>query len=464
VAATLKDFRITLSRLTTRPGKIVFNVVNKGAVRHDLVFAGAGGKRTKILRPGQRQTITVPLTKAGLYRFYCSIPGHRALGMTGAIRVGAGAAPKPPAPPATPAITKAGTARLTQVASGLAAVTGITSPPGDTSRVMIVQQSGLVSVLRDGALQPAPFLDIRDQVTADGEKGLLSLAFAPDYATSGHFYVDYNDHAGNLHVVELHRVPGDPDRAEPTGRELLEIPKPTADHNGGMLQFGPDGYLYVAVGDGGADLPKIPVGASGQTLDDYLGSILRIDPRGDPYAVPPSNPFVAVAGARPEIVAYGLRNPWRFWIDAQTNEMLIGDVGENTAEEIDRMPLDHLGLDFGWPCAEGAKATEPDIPKPVSCATAALTPPLFEYPHSATRCSITGGVVVRDPRLPMLVGSYLWGDLCDGGIYSIDPAAAKIVVAPLGLSAPQTTSFGVDAAGQVYVGTAGGVVYRFDPP
>ena len=159
------------------------------------------------------------------------------------------------------------------------------------------------------------------------------------------------------------------------------------------MQFGPDGYLYIAIGDGGANPPTIPVGVTGQTLDDLFGSILRIDPRhGSPYAIPPGNPFVSVAGARPEIVAYGLRNPWRFWIDAKKNQMLIGDVGEGTREEIDRLPLRQLGLDFGWPCKEG-NATPPEVSLPTACKSTTLTPPLWGYPHSATRCSITGGVV-----------------------------------------------------------------------
>jgi glucose/arabinose dehydrogenase len=255
----------------------------------------------------------------------------------------------------------------------------------------------------------------------------------------------------------------DADRADPAGRELLRIVKPTADHNGGMMQFGPDGDLYIAVGDGGANPPSIRVGAYGQTLDDLLGSILRIDPRhGDPYTIPAGNPFATTAGARPEIVAYGLRNPWRFWIDPQTDAMLIGDVGEGSREEIDRLPLDRLGLNFGWPCKEGT-VTPPKVTIPPSCATAALTPPLYQYPHSSTRCSITGGFVARDPRLPVLNGLYLWSDLCDDELYAIDPSAAEVVARPLGLGLEQPTSFGTDALGRVYVVTAGGGVYRIDP-
>ena len=467
VAVTLVDFRFRLSRTVVAPGRTVFNVVNRGAVAHDLVFAKGG--RTRVLRPGGRQTITVTFSKSGVYRFYCSIPGHRALGMQGTLRVGPGKAPvQQPKPPSASAgggsstQGAAGGVELTPVATGLGALTDVSAPPGDAARLMIVQQDGLVLLARDGVLQDRPFLDLRDLVRAEGEKGLLSIAFAPDYATSGLFYVYFTDRNGDVRVVEFRRSADDADVADPDGRELLRIIEPTADHNGGMMQFGPDGYLYVAVGDGGADPPSIPVGAYGQTLDDLLGSILRIDPRaGDPYAIPAGNPFVSTPDARPEIVAYGLRNPWRFWIDEQTGTMLIGDVGESSREEIDRLPLDHLGLDFGWPCKEGS--ITPDVLRPASCATATLTPPIYEYPHSSTRCSITGGVVARDPRLPALDGLYLWSDLCDGRLITIDPSAQPIAERPLGVTVPQPTSFGTDGLGRIHVTSAEGGVYRLDP-
>ena len=405
-----------MSRAVVPPGRVVFDVVSRGAVAHDLVFAK--GDRTRILQPGRTQTITVAFSKSGIYRFYCSVPGHRALGMQGTLRVSAAKSPAPKPSPTgsrggSPPQVTSGALELTTIASGLGPLTDIAAPPGDPSRLMVVQQDGLVLLLKNDVLQERPFLDLRDVVRADGEKGLLSIAFAPDYETSGLLYAYYNDLNGDVRVVEFHRSSGDPDVADPDGRELLRIIKPTADHNGGMLQFGLDGDLYIAVGDGGANPPSIPVGAYGQTLDDLFGSILRVDPRaGDPYAIPADNPFVSTQDARPEIVAYGLRNPWRFWIDEQTNTMLIGDVGESHEEEIDLLPLDHLGADFGWPCKEGT--TTPDVLIPASCATATLTPPLFEYPHSDTRCSITGGVVAHDPRLPALDGLYLWSDLCGG--------------------------------------------------
>jgi glucose/arabinose dehydrogenase len=467
VAVTLVDFRIRMSPATARPGRVVFDVVNRGAVAHDLVFAKGG--RTRVLQPGQKQRITVSFSRSGAYRFFCSVPGHRALGMKGTLRIGTSKpSPSNPKPQSTgsgsePPPPAAAGLRLAPVATGLGPLTDVVAPPDDPSRLLVVQQDGLVRLLRDGVLQERPFLDLRAVVHADGEKGLLSIAFAPDYTSSGLLYAYYNDLNGDVRVVEYHRSADDPDSADPDGRELLRIIKPTADHNGGMMQFGPDGYLYIAVGDGGADPPSIPVGASGQTLDDLLGGILRIDPRnGDPYAIPAGNPFAATPGARPEIVAYGLRNPWRFWIDPKTDTMLIGDVGEGAREEIDRLPLDSLGLDFGWPCREGT-TTPPDVTIPRSCETATLTPPLYEYAHSSTRCSITGGVVVRDPRLPTLDGRYLWSDLCDGQLYTIDPSATTVAEQPLGLDAKLPTSFGTDAQNRVYVATAGGDVYRIDP-
>jgi len=468
VSVTLVDFRFRFSRLVLPPGKVVFDVVNRGAVAHDLVFAK--GDRTRVLQPGRRQTITVSFSKAGVYRFYCSVPGHRALGMNGTLQVRPKPVPKPkpgkvanggtvqPATSSSPAAAVA----LTPIASGLGPLTDVTSPPNDPDRLMVVQQDGLVLLAKNDAIQPRPFLDLRSVVRADGEKGLLSIAFAPDYEASGLLYADYNDLNGNLRIVEYHRTAGDPDSADPDGRELLRIIKPTANHNGGGLQFGPDGDLYVSVGDGGADPPRIPVGVTGQTLDDLFGSILRIDPRrGSPYAIPPTNPFIATPDARPEIVAYGLRNPWRFWIDSQTNTMLIGDVGESTREEIDRLPLDQLGLNFGWPCKEGTAT--PDVLMPAGCKTAALTAPLYEYPHSPTRCSITGGITLRDPRLPALDGLYLFSDLCDGHIYTINSTATPVMEHPLGVAAAQPTSFGADALNRAYVTTATGIVFRLDP-
>ena len=462
VLVTLVDFRIRLSRTVVQPGKVVLQVVNTGRVVHDIEFPGRGGSRK--LRPGQRQRVTLTFRKAGTYRYLCAVPGHAALGMKGTLRVGKGPPPKP-VPPKQP-VVDGKDLQLSVVAQGLGALTDVTSPPGDPSRLLVTQQNGLVDLIKDGAVEPQPFLDLRDRVYAVGEKGLLSIAFAPDYATSRLIYAYYNDFAGNIRVVAFRGNEADPDRVDPaTAHQLLEIAKPDADHNGGMMQFGPDGDLYIGVGDGGANPPAIPVGAYGQTLDDLLGSILRIDPRnGDPYAIPDGNPFTATPDTRPEIVAYGLRNPWRFWIDAATDAMLIGDVGEVSREEIDRLPLDEFGLNFGWPCREGTIVPTID-PEPAACASASasFTPPIFDYPHTPTRCSIIGGVVARDPRIPTINGLFLWTDLCEGVLYVLDPATANPEATSLGLSVREPTSFGTDAENRIYLTTAEGEVYRLDP-
>ncbi len=462
MAVTLTDFHIRLSRAAVQPGKIVFVVVNKGHVVHDIRFTGRGGSRR--LQPGQHQRVTVKLPKAALYRYLCSVPGHAALGMKGTLRVGKVRAPAQPSPPMKPVIT-GDQVQLTLVANGLTGATDVTAPPGDTHRLVVVQQDGRVALIKDGAVQPTAFLDLRDRVRPDGEKGLLSIAFAPDYAASRLVYAFYNDLDGNIRIVSFRQSAETPDVIDAsTEHLLLEIRKPTADHNGGMMQFGPDGSLYIGVGDGGADVPTVPIGVYGQTLDDLLGSILRIDPRGgDPYSIPSGNPVRVDAGARPEIVAYGLRNPWRFWIDPDTKSVLIGDVGEGSREEIDRLPLDQLGLDYGWPCEEGTVVPPEEIPRPASCAGAKLTPPLYEYAHEGSRCSVIGGVVSHDPRLPELRATYLFTDLCEGILYAINPAQAKPVAVTLGLTVKAPTSLGVDADGRIYLTTGGGQLYRLDP-
>jgi glucose/arabinose dehydrogenase len=448
VTVTLSDFAIRLSAGAVRSRHVTFHVLNRGNVPHGFAVAGS---RTALLPHGGRATVDVTVSKPGAYRFSSPRPGDAALGMTGLVRMGVHAAGK-----AEPLATRS-RLRLVPVATGLGALTFAASPPGDGDRLMVVQQDGVVLLFENGVRQPRPFLDLRSVVRAEGEKGMLSLAFAPDYASSGRFYVYFTNRDGNIRVIERRRSDADPDVADTSRRRVLAIEKETADHNGGMMQFGPDGYLYVAVGDGGADPPRVPVGRSGQTLGDLLGTVLRIDPRGGtPYAIPPGNPFVAEESARPEIVAYGLRNPWRFWIDAPTGAMLIGDVGEGAREEVDRLPLDSLGLDFGWPCKEGS-VVPPGVTLPSGCAGARLTPPLYEYPHTAKRCSIVGGVVAHDPRVTALSGLFLWADFCEGRLNGLT-AQGKVV--PLGLTVAQPTSFGVDGSGRIYVTTTTGSLFR----
>jgi glucose/arabinose dehydrogenase len=448
VTVTLSDFGVSLSAGAVRSRHVTFHVLNRGNLPHGFAVAGA---QTLLLQHGGRATLTVTAPRAGAYRFSSPRPGDAALGMTGLVRIGVPFKGK-----AAPLATRS-RLRLAPVATGLGPLTFAVSPPGDSDRLMVVQQDGEVLLFKNGMRQARPFLDLRSVVRSEGEQGLLSIAFAPDYASSGRFYAYYTNRDGNIRVVERRRSDADPDVADSSRRRLLAIEKETADHNGGMMQFGPDGYLYVSIGDGGADPPRVPVGAHGQTLGDLFGAILRIDPTGGaPYAIPPGNPFVAQESVRPEIVAYGLRNPWRFWIDAPTDAMLIGDVGEGAREEVNRLPLDRLGLDFGWPCREGG-IVPPEVTIPASCAGAKLTAPLYAYPHTTKRCSITGGVVARDPRITALSGLYLWSDFCEGRVNGLT-AAGKVV--PLNLAVQQPTSFAPDASGRIYVTTATGSLFR----
>jgi glucose/arabinose dehydrogenase len=227
-----------------------------------------------------------------------------------------------------------------------------------------------------------------------------------------------------------------------------------------MLQFGPDGYLYIAVGDGDSGVLN-PPGAFAQTLDDLLGNILRIDPRqsGDePYSVPDANPFVGVEGARPEVWAYGLRNPWRFWVDPNAGDLYVGDVGADAREEIDYASARAGGINFGWPCFEGT------VPFDATAICPGAVPPILEYSHSSTLCSVIGGVVVHDPRLPSLDGFYLYSDICGGGVRAIQVQGGTIAATEdLKLDVPAATSFGVDALGRAYVTSLNGPVYRIDP-
>jgi glucose/arabinose dehydrogenase len=457
IRVVAKDFSFALSRRSVPKGApVTFLVRNTGAVVHDFVIAG---RRTPFLRPGQSATLHVRFTRKGPKTYVCSVPGHARLGMKGVL--GVATVPPAPAPPETPPpVVVSGSARLTKIGDFDRPVL-VTAPPGDTRDLFVVEQPGTIHVVRDGATLPQPFLDIRDQVYFTSEPGLLSLAFAPDWATSRLAYVFYNQRKGNgdSRIAELRSVAANPLVAD-TGsmRTVLEVVKPWENHNGGMLQFGPDGDLYASVGDGDSGVRNKP-GAFAQTLDDLLGSIIRIDPRGrSPYAIPSGNPFVAVPGARPELWAYGLRNPWRFWIDPETRDMVIGDVGYGTREELDLIPAGTSGQNFGWPCFEGT------LPFDATARCADPVAPILDVSHDGGACSIIAGVVVRDPRLPALAGRFLFGDYCTGILEADQIEGGKVVDrAPLGLTVPELSSFGVDGLGRVYATSTAGPVYRLDP-
>ncbi|MBJ7244233.1 MAG: PQQ-dependent sugar dehydrogenase [Solirubrobacteraceae bacterium] len=335
----------------------------------------------------------------------------------------------------------------------------VTAPPKDLRRVMVVQQGGRIIVVRDGKALSTPFLDVSSRVTAGGEQGLLGLAFAPDYAKSGLFYVYFTRRDGKQEVAEFKRATSD--RASISSyRSVLVMDDPEGNHNGGQLNFGPDGLLYIGTGDGGGGGDQHGTIGNAQNLGSMLGKILRIDPRRaatKAYSVPSSNPFVGRAGARPEVYSYGLRNPWRFSFDRVGGDLIIGDVGEATVEEVDFTSIAQAsGGNFGWRVREG------DQPFSGGTLSGAIEPVIVRT-HDEGWCSVTGGYVVRDAALPSLRGKYLYGDFCEGIIYgarlSSSGAAGNARVSGL----PQIaalSSFGEDARGRIYVVSLGGAVSR----
>ena len=352
-----------------------------------------------------------------------------------------------------------------EVATGLSNPLGITSPPGD-DRLFVVEQTGTVRIIAGGELQPGPFLDISDRITTQGsEQGLLGLAFHPDYAANGAFYVYYTDTEGTV-IVSRFAVTDDPDVADPAS-EVVQLvqEQPYPNHNGGAILFGPDGYLYLGLGDGGSS--GDPQG-NGQDLGTWLGKLLRIDPdpaatAGAPqYAVPAENPFVGQAGALPEIWAYGLRNPWRVSFDTATGDLWVADVGQDEWEEVNRVPADSPGGEnYGWSIREGAHCFETE-----SCPTDGLTDPVTEYDHDQG-VSVTGGYVYQGTAIPGLAGTYLYADFGTGLLWGARPASDGSYVA----SAPIETGFNVSSFGQgsdgeVYLalfGRDGGSVVRMAP-
>jgi hypothetical protein len=333
----------------------------------------------------------------------------------------------------------------------------VTAPPGDASRLFVVEQAGRIRVVKNGRTLAQPFLDIRGDVSSGGERGLLSMAFAPNYSSSGKFYVYYTDRGGNIRVQELRRS-ADPDRADMSSRRqvLFQDHAQFPNHNGGQLQFGPDGDLYLGLGDGGGAGDQ---SNHAQNLGTWLGKILRIDPTasgGRPYSIPSSNPFVGRSGVRGEIYAYGLRNPWRFSFDRRTGALQIGDVGQDKFEEIDFEPKGRAaGLDFGWRGFEGFRRYSST---PVSGRYA---PPVLVRSHSAGFCAIIGGYVVRDRSLGSLYGRYLYGDDCNPGVYSVKLRAGHASgQRTLPFKVRQMSSFGEDARGRIYVTSLAGGVYR----
>ena len=334
---------------------------------------------------------------------------------------------------------------LEQVASGLSFPVYLTAPEGD-SRLFIVEKTGTIRIVKDGALLPAPFLDISALVSTGREQGLLGLAFHPQYAANGRIVVHYTDTAGHTRVAG-YRASGDPDVADPASEtSILETEQPFQNHNGGQVLFGPDGYLYIMLGDGGsADDP----GGRGQSLADLLGSMLRVEPlEAGGYAVPPDNPFVGTTGARPEIWSYGLRNPWRVTFDPLNGDLYIADVGQRRWEEVNVSTSSDgagKGLNFGWNLMEG-----PDC-FGAPCDPAGLELPVLSYGHGEG-CSITGGYVYRGSQYSSLTGNYFFADYCTGLIWSLFRQADGTWVQTLVLRSGRTlSSFGEDVNGELYL-------------
>jgi glucose/arabinose dehydrogenase len=336
----------------------------------------------------------------------------------------------------------------------------VTAPPADQRRIFVVGQGGRIDVVRGGRTLDTPFLDVGDDVTAGGEQGLLGLGFAPDYAQSGLFYIYFTGTDNKQHLVEYRRKTEDvADTA--SARTVFVHDDPEANHNGGQLAFGPDGYLYVGTGDGGGGDDQHGARGNAQNLASPLGKILRIDPRANgakPFTAPSSNPFVNRSGALPEIYAYGLRNPWRFSFDRVRGDLVIGDVGQDAVEEIDFARKGTArGANYGWRPWEGR---DRNFNEPAPAAKF----PVITKTHDDGWCSITGGYVVRDKAVPGLLGRYVYGDYCKGQLRSarLSGGRASGDQAIPGLKTISgLTSFGEDASGRVYVVSQSGPVYRF---
>ncbi len=345
---------------------------------------------------------------------------------------------------------------LTQVASGLDRPLFLTHAGDGNGRVFIVEQTGFIRILDNGSLLGTPFLDISSGfgLITSGERGLLGLAFHPDYSSNGRFFVHYFRRVSGQDqtVIQEHQVSGDPNVADQNGQIILTLDQPAATHNGGWLGFGPsDGYLYISAGDSGT--PGNP-SERGQDLSTLLGKILRIDIDGGfPYSIPASNPFVGAKGARGEIWAYGFRNPWRASFDPLTGRLFAADVGQSTWEEVD---IIEKGKNYGWNIMEGPDCFEP----PVGCDMSGLESPIHSYGHSLGR-SVMGGYVYRGHQIPALVGDYIFGDYVSGRIWALTEGPGGWSRTELFDTALNISSFGLDEDGELYAVHHGGSIFQF---
>jgi glucose/arabinose dehydrogenase len=339
--------------------------------------------------------------------------------------------------------------------------TYIAQAPG-TDDLYVVEREGRLRIVRSDEALSDPALDISDQVVAEGEQGLLSVAFPPNFQTSRRLYLYFTGNDQDQYVVE-YRAREDGSVDEGSARQLLHMDDFASNHNGGSLVFGPDGLLYIGTGDGGLASDQ----RNGQDLGSLLAKLLRIDPRSSdtdtaaeqrPYSIPADNPFTGRPGARPEICDYGLRNPWRFSFDPQTGALVIADVGQSSQEEIDYRRAGQIcGNNFGWSAFEGTERFNPDQSAPGAVA------PIFAYGRDRG-CSITGGYIVRDPSLPRLNGRYVYGDYCESTLRSLIPSTPRAKDdRGLGVQVESLVSFGEDADRHIYAVSLDGPVYRLVP-
>ncbi|HET9940251.1 MAG TPA: PQQ-dependent sugar dehydrogenase [Candidatus Eisenbacteria bacterium] len=377
---------------------------------------------------------------------------------------------------AGPARAQVPTLTTVRVASGLNTPLYVTAPPGDTTRIFVVErrgsdQRGRIKIVRNGAVLPTPFLTT-DVLSSSTEQGLLGLAFAPNYAQTGRFYVYYTDAAGSTQIVR-YQVSADANVANPNGTVILSIPHPYANHYGGWIGFGPDGYLYIAMGDGGDEGDP---GDRAQDLNTFFGKILRIDVSGSGYTIPPGNPYAGATPGLDEIWCFGLRNPWRDSFDRQTHDFIIADVGQSSSEEVDFFPAGTgAGANLGWRCREGSLPYATSTTTPCGSCSNPSCPfiaPATEYGHTGGKCSITGGYVYRGSKIPALQGSYFYADYCSKQIWSgtfqqgsltniVDRTAELAPVGGVGqYSIGFVTSFGEDARGELYICDQDGDVFR----
>ena len=347
--------------------------------------------------------------------------------------------------------TELPTLELTPHVSGLTQPVVVTHAGDGSNRLFVVEQAGRIRIVKAGALLAAPFLDIGARISTGGERGLLGLAFPPGYADTGRFYVYYTNPSGNIVIARYRRSATDADRADPASEQVvITIDHPTfSNHNGGQLAFGPDGYLYAGIGDGGGGGDP---NNNAQNPAQLLGKLIRINTEiGNPatYTVPATNPFAASTTHRPEIWALGLRNPWRFSFDRQAHDLYLADVGQGNWEEIDFQPAASTGGEnYGWRVMEGTHCYPPST---TSCSTAGLTPPVWEYDHSAGDCSVTGGYVYRGSASPRMQGLYIYGDFCTGRIWGLRREGGvwknyHLISAPFRIS-----TFGENEAGRLFV-------------